>query len=186
MFIHAKRQQGFSLFIVMIIMLVIALLVIVTNQSSSTEMRVSANEADRKYALTIAESGLRDAENRILGFLGLPAGTPTTFTYNCTQGFCAPAEPVNIPTGTASPFQITGARNTTPAWKRSFQNTNVLENQQTSFAGRDGNVRYIIEYLGQNSSTTGVNYRFRVTARAKGQNPNTIVTLQTTVELTPP
>lgn len=62
------RQKGFSLFIVMIIMLVIALLVIVTNQSASTEARMSANDADRKYAMTMAESGLRDAETYILSF----------------------------------------------------------------------------------------------------------------------
>ena len=49
------NQGGFSLFIVMVIMLVIALLVIATSQSSNTEMRMSTNEADRKYAVSLAE-----------------------------------------------------------------------------------------------------------------------------------
>lgn len=57
-----QNQQGFSLFMVMIMMIVIALLVVVTSQTTSTESRLSANEADRKYALTEAESALRDAE----------------------------------------------------------------------------------------------------------------------------
>ena len=52
------NQGGFSLFIVMVIMLVIALLVIATSQSSNTEMRMSTNEADRKYAVSLAEQGL--------------------------------------------------------------------------------------------------------------------------------
>ena len=58
-----KKQQGYSLFLVLILMLVIALIVIVTVQATSTESRISTDEADRKFALSKAEGGLREAEN---------------------------------------------------------------------------------------------------------------------------
>ena len=60
--IFKSVQKGFSLFFVMILMLVIAFIVIMTSQSSLTEMRSSTNEADRKFALSLAENGLRKGE----------------------------------------------------------------------------------------------------------------------------
>ncbi|UOP05167.1 pilus assembly PilX family protein [Conchiformibius kuhniae] len=189
----ARHQQGFSLFIVMIVMLVIALLVVVTSQSSTTEMRISANEADRKFALSMAESGLRDAELRIQDFSTAAVGT-VSFDYNCTGGLCLPAEPINI-VDTKPRFTVNGTvpNNPIEAWKRpSSANSrkNLLEDPaaRNSVAGqaRNSNVRYIIEYLGERKDDKLIRYHFRVTARANGQNPNTAVTLQSYVEMTPP
>ena len=54
----SDRQQGFSLVMVMMIMVVIALLVIAGAQVSNTEMRISTNNADQKYAKGLAERTL--------------------------------------------------------------------------------------------------------------------------------
>ncbi|WP_277074521.1 pilus assembly PilX family protein [Simonsiella muelleri] len=164
-----NQQQGFSLFMVMIIMLVIALLVVVASQSASTEMRVSTNEADRKFAMSLAETGLRNAEDTIRQMTSeANKDIDKLFRYDCS-----------------------GTKSTIVAWKRTFGGSSVFDNNgATSYPLNDsgdqkeGTVRYVIEFLGErNDSSTGALGRyFRVTARAKGENPNTTVTLQSYVE----
>ena len=53
--IKPERQQGYALFIVLMMMVVIALLVVTATQSYNTEQRISTNDADRKFATTLAE-----------------------------------------------------------------------------------------------------------------------------------
>ena len=62
-------QRGFSLFIVLIVMLVIAFMVVAGIQSMNTEMRISSNDADRKLAMSLAETALRTGEKNV-GNLG--------------------------------------------------------------------------------------------------------------------
>ena len=54
-----KKQQGFTLYMVLILMAVIAILVLAGSQLLNTEMRLSTNDADRKYAFGLAEDALR-------------------------------------------------------------------------------------------------------------------------------
>lgn len=63
--IKPERQQGYALFIVLMMMVVIALLVVTATQSYNTEQRISTNDADHKFATTLAEAALRAGENRI-------------------------------------------------------------------------------------------------------------------------
>ena len=188
-----QKQKGFSLFIVMIVMLVIALLVVVSSQSSTTEMRISANEADRKFALSMAEGGLRDAELKIQDFSTAAVGT-VSFDYNCSSGLCLPTEPISI-VDKKPRFKVNGTvpADALEAWKRPSSNNKdktLLEDSgaKNSIAGQatNSNVRYIIEFLGERKDKDLIRYHFRVTARANGQNPNTAVTLQSYVEMTPP
>lgn len=187
---NLHKQQGFSLFMVMIIMVVIALLVVVTNQMTSTETRLGANEADRKFALSAAEGGLRGGEQRLSVWLkelnAAKSGTPVekTFRANCQDGLCAPSEQVTWIDENKSPFKINkddNGTNSTPAWER--ENTLTGSN---SIQGETSNVRYIIEYLGEKkaSGSTETKDYFRITSRAKGENANTVVTLQSYVEMT--
>ena len=61
----ASAQKGFALFIVLMIMIVIALLVVTATQSYNTEQRISTNDADHKFATTLAEAALREGEDYI-------------------------------------------------------------------------------------------------------------------------
>ena len=189
-----NQQQGFSLFMVMIIMLVIALLVVVASQSASTEMRVSTNEADRKFAMSLAETGLRNAEDTIRQMTSeANKDIDKLFRYDCNMGNCAPVEEVHWEnkSSSTSHYKISGTKSTIVAWKRTFGGSSVFDNNgATSYPLNDsgdqkeGTVRYVIEFLGErNDSSTGALGRyFRVTARAKGENPNTTLTLQSYVE----
>lgn len=186
-----KQQRGFSLFMVMIIMLVIALLVVVSSQSASTEMRISTNEADHKFALSLAETGLRDAENEIARINSPSSSITTTYDYSCTNGNCAPVEDVHWENNgqAQSHFQISGTKNNVVSWKRTFNGESVFDNNgATSYPANDsgtqqaGTVRYIIEFMGERTEGSVLGRYFRVTARAKGRNANTIVILQSYVE----
>lgn len=183
-----QKQSGFSLFMVMIIMLVIALLVVVTSQSSSTEMRISTNDADRKFAMSLAENGLREAENVISTFPeAARSGQVFNFSVNCNNGLCTPAEDVQVlPSTTSYTLNTTGSNRSTVAWKRTFNNQSVFDARGRAGVGGTyaNNVRYIIEFLGERQSGSKVERHFRVTVRAKGQNENTVVMLQSHVEMT--
>ncbi len=185
-----NKQQGFSLFLVMVLMLVIAMLVIITNQSALTEMRSSSNEADRKVALSRAENGLQAAENDILGFVD---GTATIqFTDNCASGLCQPAKDSFKSTNIKDPFKFNGSPTSDiEAWHRCNTNITknckekagqtVLDSDNTSRKTADNNAKYIIEYLGVDASDKEI---FRITSKARGDNENTNVLLQSYVELT--
>ena len=197
--IFKNVQKGFSLFFVMILMLVIAFIVIMTSQSSLTEMRSSTNEADRKFALSLAENGLREGEFAIkAAFDAKP--TATTFTADCKNGWCLPAKDSYSSNQSHEPFKFdTAAAPDIPAWERCAANTSQ---QASSCVGKtvldagcdtsarckksnDGKTYYIVEYLGSRMDNVKAQQidNFRITSRAHGNNDDTVVTLQSYVEL---
>ena len=197
--IFKSTQKGFSLFFVMILMLVIAFIVIMTSQSSLTEMRSSTNEADRKFALSLAENGLREGEFAIkAAFDAKP--TATTFTADCKNGWCLPAKDSYSSSQSHEPFKFDAtAAPDIPAWERCAANTSQ---QASSCVGKtvldagcdtsarckksnDGKTYYIVEYLGSRMDNVKAQQidNFRVTSRARGNNDDTVVTLQSYVEL---
>lgn len=56
------KQQGFTLYIVLVLMAIIATLVLAGGQTLNTEMRISSNDADKKYAFGLAEEALKAGE----------------------------------------------------------------------------------------------------------------------------
>ena len=199
--IFQSKKKGFSLFFVMILMLVIAFIVIMTSQSSLTEMRSSTNEADRKFALSLAENGLREGEFAIkAAFDAKP--TVTTFTAACTNGWCLPAKDSYSSDQFNEPFKFDTvvAAPDIPAWERCA--ANPTSKQALSCPGKtvldagcdvsarckksnDGKTYYIIEYLGARVDDVKAQQidNFRITSRARGNNDDTVVTLQSYVEL---
>ena len=177
-----------------VVLIVIALLVMVTVQSSSSEARSSSNDADRKFALSSAEDGLRNAESMIKA--NAEAKRVLTFYANCTDGLCRPVTNTHYPESTESDrlFKYDGnGRVTVEAIQRcgtqsmskpcTTPNT-VLDKGDRSITAAGSNTRTIIEYMGQKKAEDGsLHDYFRITSRAKGENSDTIVTLQSYVEL---
>lgn len=157
----ADTQRGYTLFIVLIMMLVIAFVVIANMQSNNAEMRISSNDADRKFAFANAESALASAEDRIvtvkhLGFSGTGSA--------CVDGIC----------------QGDPTARTTPVWdKQGGILRPGAEAHCSSGASLEGNSCYVIEQMGRPIAGKAV---YRVTSRSWGQNANTEVTLQAYVE----
>lgn len=182
-----SAQQGYALFIVLMIMIVIALLVVTAVQSYNTEQRISANEADRKLATSLAEAALQKGENKILDFYE----KRVVFSENCIgsigdqqneRGLCATPNAV-VPASMAHAIQV--AQNAQGnAWERRDGNqlhidTNGHEVTDIRSEDVDRAPRYIIEYISTDLEQGSTIYR--VTAKAWGKNRNTVVMLQSYV-----
>ncbi|ENV9588469.1 TPA: pilus assembly protein [Neisseria gonorrhoeae] len=181
-------QRGSALFIVLMVMIVVAFLVVTAAQSYNTEQRISANESDRKLALSLAEAALREGEFQVLD-LEYTADSKVTFSENCENGLCTA---VNVRTNDANEETfdniVVKGKPTVEAVKRpcpakSGKNSTDLciDNQGVEYKKGTENVskmpRYIIEYLGEKNNQN----IYRVTAKAWGKNANTVVVLQSYV-----
>ncbi|MBR7002739.1 MAG: hypothetical protein IKI11_08780 [Neisseriaceae bacterium] len=189
--IGCYQQQGFSLVIVMMIMVVIALLVIAGAQVSNTEMRISTNNADQKYAKGLAERALLIGEKQVAE-VAITASTSSsgggTGNQMSAQDDDAiaqqfPAEGANGLYGydNANPNPRTGPS----VWEQDDVWDNANKSiEATGVRCNSGckNPRYIIEYLGKKDVDGQKDLRvFRVTARAWGENPNTVSTVQSVI-----
>lgn len=183
----SEGQRGFALFIVLMVMIVVAFLVVTAAQSYNTEQRISANESDRKLALSLAEAALREGEFQVLD-LEYTADSKVTFSENCENGLCTA---VNVRTNDANEEAfdniVVKGKPTVEAVKRPCPATGknsaglCIDNKGMEYnkgvAGVSKMPRYIIEYLGVKN---GQNV-YRVTAKAWGKNANTVVVLQSYV-----
>lgn len=161
-------QRGFSLLIVLIVMIIIAFLAVAATQTYNTELRISSNDADRKMAMATAEAALRQGESDIATF------TDEAFNETCTDGLCSQAI-----------LTIGQDSSNINAWTRtSCNDTSCLETNGRTYTatGSARPARYIIEYISNTPDLNGNTLLFRVTARAWGQNANTVVTVQSYVE----
>lgn len=177
-------QQGFSLIMVMMIMLVIALLVIAGAQRSNTEMRISTNNADQKYAKGLAERALLMAEDRVTQeAISIPAaGSEMTAVDETTLEAKFPVAGNKGLYGYNN--TLTTARSDIPRWEQKdiWTGTNSVEAVGVRCNAGCQNPRYIIEYLGTKDVDGEKNLRlFRITARAWGENENSVSTLQTVI-----
>ncbi|EMR8625277.1 TPA: pilus assembly protein [Neisseria gonorrhoeae] len=181
-------QRGSALFIVLMVMIVVAFLVVTAAQSYNTEQRISANESDRKLALSLAEAALREGEFQVLD-LEYTADSKVTFSENCGKGLCTA---VNVRTNNAneesfgnivvqSTPTVEAVKRSCPAKSGKNSTGLCIDNQGVEYKKGTASVskmpRYIIEYLGVKN---GQNV-YRVTAKAWGKNANTVVVLQSYV-----
>ncbi|EMS2369529.1 PilX N-terminal domain-containing pilus assembly protein [Neisseria gonorrhoeae] len=181
-------QRGSALFIVLMVMIVVAFLVVTAAQSYNTEQRISANESDRKLALSLAEAALREGEFQVLD-LEYTADSKVTFSENCEKGLCTA---VNVRTNNANEESfgnivvqgtptVEAVKRSCPAKSGKNSTGLCIDNQGVEYKKGTASVskmpRYIIEYLGVKN---GQNV-YRVTAKAWGKNVNTVVVLQSYV-----
>ncbi|HGT1768712.1 TPA: pilus assembly PilX family protein [Neisseria gonorrhoeae] len=181
-------QRGSALFIVLMVMIVVAFLVVTAAQSYNTEQRISANESDRKLALSLAEAALREGEFQVLD-LEYTADSKVTFSENCEKGLCTA---VNVRTNNANEESfgnivvqgtptVEAVKRSCPAKSGKNSTGLCIDNQGVEYKKGTGNVskmpRYIIEYLGEKNNQN----IYRVTAKAWGKNANTVVVLQSYV-----
>lgn len=178
-------QRGFALFIVLMVMIVVAFLVVTAAQSYNTEQRISANESDRKLALSLAEAALREGELQVLD-LEYDTDSKVTFSENCGKGLCTAVNVRTNNTGNEEAFDniVVQGNPTVEAVKRFCPaNSTDLCIDKKGMEYKKGTrsvskmPRYIIEYLGVKN---GENV-YRVTAKAWGKNANTVVVLQSYV-----
>lgn len=169
---RTKHEQGIALVLGLIFLMLLTLIGTTSISVSTQQERTSGNSRDYLTALEAAEAGLRDCESILQG-ASVPPITNTAGLYD----FIEVEDPedgevwqtVNWGSGTA---------------------VRVVDNENASWPG--GAPRCIIEAFppgygagsGNASRKAGAaiedSGRYRVTARATGQFPSTIVLLQST------
>lgn len=158
------KQQGFSLYMVLIIMAIIAILVLAGGQMINTEMRISSNDADRKYAFSLAEDALKAGEedaflnvhrDQVLVnpevvsalsqmkidpklfyvIIGNAGNANVIFDVNCKAGLCAPAMEKAVTNSNET--NPAAAYTNKPAWER----TVAVSGKEVSIFDTDTNSR---------------------------------------------
>jgi len=182
--IAAARQRGLSLVTTMVLMLATLGLGVAVMGVNAMEERMIANTKDRDLALQAAEAALRDAEQDVASNIS-PA---TAFNDTCTSGLCTPpSQRDNL--GALASLPVDDSRLgfdwTVDANVRRYgQFTGAAD-----FPSVAAQPRYVIEkfsflgtpagesvVLGSEPTAPGVGYR--ITARAVGARPETVVVLQ--------
>jgi len=182
--IAGVRQRGLSLVTTMVLMMATLGLGVAVMGVNAMEERMIANTKDRDLALQAAEAALRDAEQDVASNIS-PA---TAFNDTCTSGLCTPpSQRDNL--GALASLPVDDSRLgfdwTVDANVRRYgQFTGAAD-----FPSVAAQPRYVIEkfsflgtpagesvVLGSEPTAPGVGYR--ITARAVGARPETVVVLQ--------
>lgn len=170
-----RTQRGSALVLGLMFLVVLLMLTVGIMMSNSLETRMAGNSSDYNMAFQAAESALRDAEVDVLRNLG----AASAFDTSCTSGLCLPA--------------VSGA----PVWKTITWSSAAVTRNFGAFTAAPplvgvGRPKYIVERMAQlpppfgesmslrgPQSTGGVGHR--ITARASGTSPDTVVQLQAVV-----
>jgi type IV pilus assembly protein PilX len=200
-FVFMPRQSGAALITGLIFLVVLTMIGITAARMSTLEERMSGNMRDRSIAMQAAELALRDAERDIRGLVVEPAAVPrspaiigsgmTDFTPTCTNGLCdrRGATPtyadstITFPSFTANAIvypQLVldiaangvayGTFTHAPAPAPAPVIAGIPTAQQP---------RYIIEGISKKPPGFSTEaFFYRITVRAQGANPNTVVWLQ--------
>ncbi len=185
---YNRRQSGVVLVISLIMLLLLTLIGLSGMQSTILEEKMAGNMRDRNMAFQAAEAALQDAEQHIIGSMsGFTGFSPD----------CGAATPSTADNGLCQ--NVGGSEFNPPVW----ENPNVWAvTRSVEYGSRtnakkigdtDGNgivdvtpalsaqPRYIIDAVKPEGGHVcdGANPCYRVTVRAQGINPNTVVVLQT-------
>jgi type IV pilus assembly protein PilX len=182
--IAGGRQRGLSLVTTLVLMLATLGLGVAVMGVNAMEERMIANTKDRDLALQAAEAALRDAEQDVASNIS-PA---TAFTDTCTNGLCTPPSQRDA-LGPLASLPVEDGRlgfDWTVDAKVRVYGQYTGGSQFPSVAQQP---RYVIEkfsflgtpagesvVLGSEPVAPGVGYR--ITARAVGARPETVVVLQ--------
>ncbi|WP_310446606.1 pilus assembly protein [Thiobacillus sp.] len=170
---NVSCQRGVALITGLIFLVVLTLLGITAARMSSLEERMSGNTRDRSLAMQAAEMTLRDAELDIR--TSGRFASPEDFTPACQNGAC-----YNGQNGASNGVDW----NVTPVWSLVSMTAAPSAvygdyTPATVINGLSAQPRYIVEYMPKQLSGDGSpRPYFRITVRAQGANPNTVVWLQ--------
>ncbi len=196
-----QRQSGAALITGLIFLVVLTMIGVTAARMSTLEERMSGNMRDRSIAMHAAEMALRDAERDIRselapGVTTNPRRSPvisgiTGFSETCNldntndthdDGLCDRRG--NLPTYSITtisfPAFTVGAVNFLARDLNMIAAPSVAYGRftgATNLVGLSALPRYLIEGIRKNDGSSDI-YFYRVTSRAQGVNPNTVVWLQ--------
>jgi type IV pilus assembly protein PilX len=174
-----SRQSGAALITGLIFLVVLTMIGITAARMSTLEERMSGNMRDRSIAMQVAERALRDAEQDISGPAAGSTRSPpisgvSNFVAACTAGLC-----YNGANGNANGVDWT----LTPVWTLVSMTAAPsiaygANTPATNIAGLSAQPRYLVEGIRKTPPGGSLEFYYRITVRAQGVNPNTVVWLQ--------
>ena len=165
-----SSQRGLSLVTTLLFMVAALMLGVSVLSVNVMQERTIGNTKDRDLALQAAEAALRDAE------LDLKANVSGfTFKDDCEAGLCTP------PSQRAAPSSLSVEQVAGFSWNSG--------KAASAFPGVNAQARYVIEKVGDLGTPSGESMKlgvaptsagtgYRITARAVGSRPETVVILQ--------
>jgi len=180
-----SRQSGAALITGLIFLVVLSMIGITAARMSTLEERMSGNMRDRSIAMQAAELALRDAERDILG----RGTTPRNPVIAGISDFVADCDQDNTDDTDDDGLCYNGPLAwATAAWTAADWTTNMTSEPTSVEYGRftgaapiaalSEQPRYLIEGMRKTPAGGGESFYFRITVRAQGANPNTVVWLQ--------
>jgi type IV pilus assembly protein PilX len=157
-----RRQDGAALITVIVLLLVMTILGLFSVRATVMEERMSAGMLDRSLAFQSAEAALVEGERRALLLATFPAmGT-------CINGVCGPPNQAATPV-----WEVSTVWQAAPAVAASFEGTagapryiiEMIASGVPAFAGA-GECSTAGDVSGSDCTVTGVQRRFRITARS--------------------
>jgi type IV pilus assembly protein PilX len=174
-------QRGLSLITTLLFMVAALMLGVSVLSVNVMQERTIGNTKDRDLALQVAESALRDAEREVLA-----GGETFVFSETCDKGLCVPPSQRQTPISTSIEGVVDWA------WKDDADARKYrLASKFPGLADTDkARPRYVIERVGEMGAAVGESMAtgrgapaaagtgYRITARAEGARPETVVILQ--------
>jgi type IV pilus assembly protein PilX len=160
-----SRQRGASLIIALIFLVIMAMLGVTLANVTNLEERMAGNTRDRDLALQAAEAALRDAEVRLEDVAFRAGPFPA---YDAARA------------NDAAFWENCFATNNTPCGAPKEPTTALPDGTDA------GAVAEPPQFIVETKPNVGTTQVFRVTARAVGGSPDTIVVLQAEFGFTPP
>ena len=177
-----SSQRGLSLVTTLLFMVAALMLGVSVLGVNVMQERVIGNTKDRDLAFQAAEAALRDAERDI----ELNVFPETVFNVDCASGLCIPPSQRPTPLSVPAHDPSTGF-----AWSDAQVRKYGQYTGGASFPGLPAasQPRYVIEFVGKlgvppgesellGAAPQSVGIGYRITARAGGVRPETVVILQ--------
>ena len=175
------KQLGVTLVTGLIFLVILTLLGVTAMKTATVEERMSSNLRDRNLALQAAEMTLRYAEQHIRDDdpatnIPAPIEGVTGFDASCTGGLCYYGINANPP----ADVRVTYC---TPNCPITYVPTTTFNTAGIGYIAPllPDSVpapSYIIEGIRKKPSGHGIRYYYRITVRAQGAKPGTVVWLQ--------
>ena len=189
-----SRQSGAALISGLIFLVVLTMIGVTAARMSTLEERMSGNMRDRAIAMQAAELALRDAERDIMG--SGSGSNPRVPAISGISDFVADCDADNT-NGTDDDGLCYGGPLAwaTATWTAANWTTNIASAPTSvgygDFTGAPDiagipaaqQPRYLIEGMKKTVAGGGEAFYYRITVRAQGANPNTIVWLQEVFKL---
>ena len=159
------RQRGVTLVVVLVLLLVVTMIALISLRGTLMEERMSANVLDRSLAFQSAEAALRAGESAAFDKPKLPAS-------GCSKGVCAKPNPADAPVWdneavwADAPFTTVklGSKSDTPRYIVELLADDVPPKGSCTTSGDVSE-----------STCSGVERRYRVTARSQGEGRATVM-----------